>query len=863
MSKILLIDGSSYLFRAYHAMPVLLTRTGQQTGALYGTLNMLKKLIVDQNPQYLAMIFDSKEKNERHRLYPLYKANRVQMPAELADQIAPLFEMIRKLGIPLLQIPGVEADDVIATLSVMAREKGWSTLIVSSDKDLAQLVDDDKIKVMDTSKNVIYDKAAVLAKFGVYPAQMADWLALAGDGADNIPGVYKVGPKIAAQWLAQYGSLENIWDQREQIPGKVGESLRATSDLPLYKQLVLLNTTLSLDILLEDLLRQNPDFSALKALLTEYEIRSWLSGFPQPWMCLDSTGAPSYENTELSPAPASFQTFTSITHIEELEDVFKTQASILVLLFEGPCLYWWDQSHAYEMNLEALGSDFLALLFESVNQLKYRKIVFNLKHVFCMDHIQSKQGYYDLCLASYVFDSVAVKHKMPEIVDKYLNRDWKAANQIEQLHLMLQLFTYFENKMDDALKQVLKDVEMPLVSVLHHMEKNGILIDANFLKEQSAGLEMELGQLEKKAHDIAGSPFNMNSPKQLSFVLFEKLGLPILDKTPTGQPSTADAVLQELAASFDLPKILIDYRSLSKLKSTYTDALPLQINEKTGRVHTVFHQNITATGRLSSSDPNLQNIPIRTSEGRRIRQAFIAEPGYSFLSADYSQIELRIMAHLSEEPRLISAFRENVDIHRQTAAEILGKNALEVTDEERRQAKAVNFGLAYGMSSFGLAKQLQRSQAEAQKYMDLYFEKFPKIKQFMEKTRDQAQAQGYVETLCGRRLYLPNIEVKKAMLRNAQIRAAINAPLQGTNADIIKIAMIQLDQFIKDQYKAADVRLLLQVHDELLFEVSDDLLHTDSQLVSQIRSIMESVLRLAVPLVVEVGSGKSWDAAHS
>ncbi|MFM8453456.1 MAG: DNA polymerase I [Gammaproteobacteria bacterium] len=874
MEKLFLIDGSSYLFRAYHALPPLISKTGLHTGALYGSLNMLKKLILDHKPEYIALIFDSKEKNFRHEIFPSYKANRSQMPEELAEQIAPLFEIIKALGLPLIQIPGIEADDVIATLSYQAKDQELNTTIISSDKDLAQLVEDGKISILDTMKNKVYNRETVFEKFEVYPEQIADWLTLTGDSVDNIPGVPKVGPKTASKWLQQYSSLENLLAHQDEIPGKVGESLRTTaSHLNLYKQLVLLNTNLDLNIDPKSLEAQTPQLERLKKLLETYEIKSWLKDFPQAWM-LDSKASEALAASRKSnsePQNLSKTHDHDIYHIQAIHE-FETLLNsnpkephlnnlnnLTFIILEDQIFFSYNLNNPKTYSLSKNNADHFYNVLNKKQNIK--KISYHLKNLEQAASIQSSKNWLDLNLASYVFNSIAIKHEISEIAQFYLNKNWQALNITEKLNCLNQLFLYFREKMPKVTQTVLENIEMPLLSVLQNMESHGILIDTLALNQQSEALGQTLETLEKRAYDLAGMAFNMNSPKQLGFVLFEKLQLPILEKTPKGQASTAESVLQELALSYELPNIIMEYRSLSKLKSTYTDSLPQQINPKTGRIHTIFHQNITATGRLSSSHPNLQNIPIRSPEGQKIREAFIASPGCVLISADYSQIELRIMAHFSEEPNLIYAFQNNIDIHRQTAAEILGLDISEVSDDARRQAKAVNFGLIYGMSSFGLAKQINSSQQAAQDYINLYFEKFPKVKTFMENTRTKAQEQGYVETIFGRRLYLPNIKAKNPALRNAQIRAAINAPLQGSAADIIKIAMIKIQEFINSEFPKGDLKLLLQVHDELVFEASEDLIKS-SPICSKIQDIMQNSSQLSVPLTVELGYAKNWRSAH-
>lgn len=883
-----LVDGSSYLFRAYHALPPLTNSKGLPTGAIYGVINMLRKLINEYQPEYVAVVFDCKEKTFRHDMYPEYKANRTEMPAELAEQIKPLHDIVKAMGLPLIAIPGVEADDVIGTLAREASADGLATIISTGDKDMAQLVDE-HVLCVNTMTDKIMDRAGVIEKFAVTPEQIIDYLSLIGDTVDNIPGVYKVGPKTAVKWMQEYNSLDNIVANADKIGGKVGENLRAVlSDLPLYKQLITIKTDVPLDVSYKDLLQNPADNIALQQLYTELEFKTWLKqlDLQQP-----------IHNPE-------YELVTSIQQLNSWIDgihkhgmvAFDTETTSLnyinaelvgiSLAVEPHKAAYVPVAHAYLDAPQQLSrAEVLKALQPILDSPAILKICHNLKYDMevMANYNQDIVGEnFDTMLASYVINSVGSRHNMDALAEKYLNTKTisyeevagKGVKQVtfdqvlldkaceyaaQDADITLQFYKEFTRVLQDdpKLKQVFATIEMPLVPVLVAMERRGVLIDVAALELQSADLSKHIATLEEQAHSIAGEEFNLGSPKQLQDVLFNKLKLPITEKTPTGQPSTGEAVLQELALEYELPRIILEYRSLSKLKSTYTDKLPLEINNKTGRVHTNYHQAVTATGRLSSSDPNLQNIPARTNEGKKIRAAFIAPEGYKLVSADYSQIELRIMAHLSADPALIDTFKLGLDVHSATASEVFGVPQDQITQDQRRHAKAINFGLIYGMSAFGLAKQLGISRESSQLYIDKYFERFPGVKKYMDETRILAAKQGYVETLFGRRLYLPDIKSSKVPLRRAAERAAINAPLQGAQADIIKLAMIRIHHWIQDY--ASDMHMIMQVHDELVFEIPTDKVGVYSE---QILKIMTNAADLLVNLEVGLGIGDNWDEAH-
>ncbi len=901
-TPLILVDGSSYLFRAFYAMPELTNSKGSPTGAIYGVVNMMMKLISQFNPSHMAMVFDAKGKTFRSDLFSDYKAHRPPMPDELRQQIEPLHHLIKALGVPLVVVPDVEADDVIGTLAVEAAKDNIPVLISTSDKDMAQLVTD-SVHLINTMNNVTLDPDGVMEKFDVRPDQIIDYLALMGDTSDNIPGIPKVGPKTAAKWLRQYDNLDNLTSHADEIKGVVGTNLREhLHQLPLSKML----TTIKLDVdgLVKhsELLLQAQDTTALITLYEDLEFKRWLSE-------LNSTDTANKSmNTEQVAGEGSPETDYEIIDnkkrfgywLKQLKNAklfaFDTETTSLDYMLAdlvgvsfasepGKAAYI-PFAHDYMGAPKQLEQQtVLELLKPILEDEAQAKVGQNLKYdrsVLARHGITLKGIRFDTMLESYVINSVGNRHDMDTLAKKYLNHDTihfedvagKGKNQItfnqvpvEQagpyaaedaditLRLHEKLWPAIEK--EEFLKSVFENIELPLVSVLSRMERTGVKVDSQQLMQQSAELSKQIAKLENTAHNLAGNEFNLASPRQLQQILFEKLELPILKRTPKKQPSTAEEVLQELARDYELPGIILQYRTLSKLKSTYTDKLPNMVNQQTGRIHTSYHQAVTATGRLSSSEPNLQNIPIRTSQGRRIRKAFIPEEGFSMVAIDYSQIELRIMAHLSGDDGLVSAFEAGEDIHRATAAEVFGLCAEEVSSDQRRSAKAINFGLLYGMSAFGLAKQLGIDRPSAQLYMNTYFARYPGVQAYMDETRESAKEKGFVETLFGRRLYLPEINARNGMRRHAAERTAINAPMQGTAADIIKLAMIEVDRWILEQSNA--IRMIMQVHDELVFEIPHELLKPASK---TLKEIMESAANLSVPLVADVGQGDNWDQAH-
>lgn len=887
---LILVDGSSYLYRAFHAMPSLTNFSGFPTGAIYGVINMLRKLIHDYQPDQMAVVFDAKGKTFRHAMYTPYKANRPEMPKELVQQIEPLHEMIQALGIPLLMIEGVEADDVIGTLAKNAAKQGISVLISTGDKDLAQLIDD-HITLINTMTNTILDADALEKKMGVPPHLVVDYLTLMGDTSDNVPGVPQVGPKTAVKWLVEYGSLDNVMTHASEIKTKAGENLRASlSHLVLSKQLVTIKLDVDVNITLSDLQRKKEDEATLIALYKKLEFKNWLNEL------LEKTPANPTENkyeTLLTESQwdvwfaklAEAKMFAVDTETTSLNYM---DAEIVGLSFaiEPNNAIYIPLAHDYPDAPKQLNRDtILKKLKPLLENPDIKKIGQNMKYdgeIFSNYGITLQGMAFDTMLESYVLDSshahdmdsLALKHLGHRTI-RFVDVAGKGAKQVTFNHVAIEKAAPYAAEDADitlklhhvlwphlascpSLKFIFEKVEMPLIPVLMRIERKGVLIDAALLQKQNAELELRVIELEKEIVAMAGKSFNLNSPKQLQDILFNQLQLPILQKTPTGQPSTAENVLQELALDFPLPKLIIEYRTVSKLISTYTKRLPEQMNVKTGRVHTSYNQTGAATGRLSSSEPNLQNIPVRMKEGRRIRQAFIAPPGHKIMSADYSQIELRIMAHLSEDPNLVKAFLNDYDIHQATAAETLGIALEEVTSEQRRNAKAVNFGLIYGMSAFGLAKQLDITRDAAQDYIDRYFSRYAGVKTYMENTRKKAREKGFVETLWGRRLYLPEIHSSQIPRQKAAERTAINAPLQGTAADMIKHAMVSLDTWlIKNHLKSS---IIMQVHDELVLEVPENEIDV---VMKGVREHMTHAIELKVPLLVDIGTGNNWDAASS
>lgn len=890
----MVVDGSSYLFRAYHALPPLMTSTGLPSGAMYGVLNMLKKLLQEEAPDYIAVVFDTKSKNFRHTLYPEYKANRPAMPEELASQIEPLHEAIQAMGLPLIAMEGYEADDVIGTLANMASQHHLKTVISTGDKDMAQLVND-HVTLVNTMTNTRLDPSNVRAKFGVNPDQIVDYLTLIGDPVDNVPGVPKVGPKTAAKWLNEYQTLDKLIKNANEIKGKVGEYLRESLDnLALSKQLVTIQETVPVGVQPEDLRRQSQDTEKLRALFEKYEFKSWLrelsSGESEkPAKKLNQKGhyETVFTKSQLNHWLKEIQTHKKFVLDTETTGLDPLQAELvgISLSVEVGKGAYIPLGHDYigvpeQLSREEVLSALQPLLADPTLTLIGQHIKYDL-HILARYDIFVYNQLQDTMLSSYVLNSTATRHDLDSLAKHYLDYQTitfeevagKGAKQItfnhvditpateyaaEDADITLRLHETLSSSLNNipSLRSVYEKIEVPLIRVLWQMEEYGVCVDGEKLAEQSEAIAKELAKLEEQAIILAGETFNLASPKQLQAILFDKLKLPVLESTPTGVPSTAESVLQELSHDYELPKIILSHRTLSKLKSTYTDKLPLQINPHTHRVHTSYHQAVTATGRLSSTDPNLQNIPIRTSEGRKIRQAFVAPSGSVFISADYSQIELRIMAHLSGDEGLQKAFQAGQDIHQFTASEVFNVPLEEVTSQQRRSAKAINFGLIYGMSAFGLARQIDESQAAAKSYMERYFHRYPKVKEYMEKIRKQAEQQGYVETLFGRRLYLPDIRSKNIARKRAAERAAINGPMQGTSADLIKKAMIAIHEKVGKQN---EIKMLMQVHDELVFEVKGSAVE---QAKAIIIDCMQNVAHLSVPLIVGIGVGDNWDEAH-
>ena len=892
---LILIDGSSYLYRAFHAMPQFTNSRGEPTGAAYGIVNMLRKLLAEYDPAHIAVVFDAKGKTFRDAIYADYKANRPPMPEELSAQIELIHTIVRAMGLPLLMIEGVEADDVIATLAVRAAKDGMDTLICTGDKDMAQVVDD-RINLIDTMSDTYYDRQAVVEKFGVPPERINDYLALIGDTVDNIPGVPKVGPKTAAKWLQQYGSLDKIIAHADEIGGKVGENLRVSlKQLSLARELTTIKRDVPLDKAPKELKREQPDETRLRELYTRMEFSTLLAelgGANRTHAEAGSTTKAHYETildtAALDAWLARLRAAGLFALDTETTSLDAMRADLVGVSFSdgaGTAAYV-PVGHNYPGAPTQLDRDYvlgrLKPLLEDPQRVKVGQ---NIKYdmmVLARYHIELAGIGFDTMLESYVLNSTGTRHDMDSLALKYLGyktRKYedvagKGKGQInfsevpieqaapyaaEDADITLRLHDVLWPRLREApkLEKLFQEIEMPLVPVLAGMQRTGVRIDADMLRHQSDELARRLLELERDAHEAAGQPFNLESPKQIQEILFDKLGLPVLKKTPKGAPSTAEDVLQELALDYPLPNIILEYRGLSKLKSTYTDKLPEMINPETGRVHTSYHQAVAATGRLSSSDPNLQNIPVRTTEGRRIRQAFIPADGCKMVSADYSQIELRIMAHLSGDAGLQQAFAQGLDVHRATAAEVFNVSPEQVTSDMRRNAKAINFGLIYGMSAFGLARQLKIDRSTAQQYVDLYFARYPGVKDFMDRTRTQAREQGYVETVFGRRLYAQDINASNQARRQYAERAAINAPMQGTAADLIKLAMLAVQRWIRSS--GVDVRMIMQVHDELVFEVAQAEV---AQASDRIRRCMSEVSTLSLPLVVDIGVGDNWDEAH-
>ncbi|AJJ12565.1 DNA polymerase I [Yersinia rohdei] len=926
-NPLILVDGSSYLYRAYHAFPPLTNGSGEPTGAMYGVLNMLRSLLLQYRPSHVAVVFDAKGKTFRDEIFAEYKSHRPPMPDDLRAQIEPLHQMVKAMGLPLLAVSGVEADDVIGTLAQEAEKAGHAVLISTGDKDMAQLVTPN-ITLINTMNNAILGPQEVCEKYGVPPELIIDFLALMGDSSDNIPGVPGVGEKTAQALLQGLGGLDALFNNLDKIATltfrgakTMSAKLEQNKDVAyLSYKLATIKTDVELDVTCDELTVSPPDDEQLHQLFSRYEFKRWLADVEAgKWLEGKKERPTAQANNKyiVATEPAAAAEVTAVLS----QDNYQT------ILDEQTLADWIERLKKAEVfafdtetdGLDTLSSNLIGLSFavapgeaaylplahdylDAPAQLDRQWVLDTLKPLL-EDEKALKVGQnlkfdqsmlarygidlrgiaFDTMLESYVLDSVAGRHDMDSLAERYLNHKTitfeeiagKGKNQLtfnqialEQagpyaaedadVTLQLHLVLWPKLQQSEGLKRVFQDIEMPLLPILSRIERTGVLIDQNILAAHSKELAIRLDELEKQAHELAGEPFNLASPKQLQVILYEKQQLPILKKTPGGAASTNEEVLAELALDYPLPKVIIEYRGLAKLKSTYTDKLPLMINPVSGRVHTSYHQAVTATGRLSSRDPNLQNIPVRNEEGRRIRQAFIAPKGYRIMAADYSQIELRIMAHLSQDKGLLAAFAAGKDIHRATAAEVFGLPLEGVTTEQRRSAKAINFGLIYGMSAFGLARQLNIPRGEAQRYMDLYFERYPGVLEYMERTRKQAADQGYVTTLDGRRLYLPDINSRNANRRKAAEREAINAPMQGTAADIIKRAMIAVDAWLQ-QESAPLVRVIMQVHDELVFEVHETVLESAEQ---KIRELMEQSMQLAVPLKVDVGVGDNWEQAH-
>nr|WP_298716645.1 DNA polymerase I [uncultured Steroidobacter sp.] len=909
--KLVLVDGSGYLYRAFHALPPLTNSRGEPTGAVLGVLNMLQKLRKEESPDLIAVVFDAPGKTFRDELFEAYKATRTPMPDDLRSQLQPLLDSVRAMGLPLLRIEGVEADDVIGTLACDAAAQGYDVIISTGDKDMAQLVNE-RITLVNTMTGSRLNREGVKTKFDVYPEQIIDYLALVGDTSDNIPGIPKVGPKTAAKWLNEYGTLDKLVENAAAITGKVGENLRnGMKELELSRKLATIDLKVKLDQPFETLRVGEPDRDRLRELFTRLEFRALLRqlvGDEGPSASAGpaaaSAEAPAAEGAPPAPVPRNYETVLTAAALEAWVAQLKSakvmslnvattnsgymQADIvgIAVSVEPGTVAYVPISHDYPGAPEQLSRDAVLSALRPVLEAEQPlKVGYDLKfkgHVLKRAGIELRGDKFDIMLESYVLNSTATKHELGPISRRYLGIDpipyesvaGKGAKQIafnqvaldtatsyasEEADLALQLHRLLWPRLEalPPLRELYDSIEQPLLSVLLKMERAGVLLDGDLLRKQSGELATRMREIEAQAYATAGQQFSLESPKQLQEVLFGKLGLPVIRKTPTGQPSTAEDVLEELAASYELPRLIMDYRAFAKLKSTYTDKLPLQINRATQRVHTCYQQAIAATGRLSSADPNLQNIPIRTPEGRRIRQAFVAPQDMCIVAADYSQIELRIMAHLSGDEGLLKAFSEDRDIHLATAAEVFGMTLDTVTADQRRTAKMINFGLIYGMSAFGLASRLGIERGTAARYVELYFQRYPGVRRYMDETRQLAHERGYVETVFGRRLYLNDINARNAGLRQAAERAAINAPMQGTAADIIKRAMIHVDHWLTQSKLPA--RLLLQVHDELVFEVRRDLAE---DLIAHVRELMSGAAQLRVPLKVDAGIGANWDEAH-
>jgi len=896
--QVVLVDGSSYLFRAYHALPQLVSSKGQATGAIKGVISMIRKLIAEYPDSHIAVVFDAKGKSFRNEIYKDYKANRPPMPDELRSQIEPIHNIIRLMGLPILVVDHVEADDVIGTLATQATAKKMDVLVSTGDKDMAQLVTP-HVTLINTMTDTLMDGPGVEEKFGVRADQIIDYLALVGDTSDNIPGVPKCGPKTAVKWLQAFESLNGVMSNAESVKGKVGEYLRDSLEfLPMSYELATIKKDLELEYSVDELAPSEPDSEGLLAIFTELEFRPWVNE-------INSDASADTNESPLTPTVVTeYETVFDETQLDiwleklakadafafdtETTSIDYMEAKLVGLSFccEAGKAAYVPMAHNYEgapvqLAMELVLSKIRPLLENPEKTIIGQNLKYDIS-VMARHGVSIKAKVIDTMLESYVLNSVASRHNMDDLALNYLGLSTvhfediagKGAkqltfNQIEldkaghyaaedaDITFRLHQVLWPRLQAEGRLASVYQDIEIPLVPILSDVERGGVLLDEEQLKLQSRELEKRLHDLEQEAYGLAGEEFNLGSPKQLQQIFFQKLGLPVIKKTPKGQPSTAEPVLQELALDYPLPRVIMEYRGLSKLKSTYTDQLPKQIAQSTGRIHTSYHQAVTATGRLSSSDPNLQNIPIRTQEGRRVRRAFIAPDGYKIMAADYSQIELRIMAHLSQDKGLIHAFKNGLDIHKATAAEVFGGAVSDVSDDHRRSAKAINFGLIYGMSAFGLSRQLNISRGAAQDYIDLYFNRYPGVKDYMDRTRALAADQGYVETIFGRRLYLPEIRASNFQRRQAAERTAINAPMQGTAADIIKKAMITVHGWLASSN--LDTRMTMQVHDELVLEVPEG---NVQEVASGVEKLMSGAAELCIPLVVEAGVGDNWDEAH-
>jgi DNA polymerase-1 len=892
--KLVLVDGSSYLFRAFHGLPPL-TSNGHPTGAIYGVLNMLRKLILDEQPDLLAVVFDPKGKTFRNDIYPAYKANRPPMPDDLRMQIKPLHEIIKAQGLPLVIVDHVEADDVIGTLARQGREHDYQVLISTGDKDMAQLVCDD-ITLINTMNNVVMDEAMVKDKFQVRPDQIIDYLALMGDASDNIPGVPKVGPKTASKWLNEYGSLENVMANADQIKGKIGENLRESLEfLPMSYELATIKQDVELDFQLNELKQQEPEAEKLSEYYRKFEFKRWLDELEDEGLITEPeiqqpggdyvTVLDDKTFRHWLKAIEQSDCFTIDTETTSINYMDAELVGISLCVKSGEACYI-PLAHNYpdvprQLNREQV----LGALKPLLEDPETCKIGQNIKydcHIFTRYGIRMVGMQHDTMLQSYVLNSTTTRHNMDALAAYYLQRQTihyedvagKGAKQLifdqveleqatpyagEDADVTLQLHQVLWPQLQQrpSLQRVYQDIEIPLIPVLAKMEQNGVCLDQKLLGKQGQEVEKQLSDIEQTIFAMADEEFNLSSPKQIQAIFFDKLRLPVIRKTKTGQPSTAEDVLEELAQEYEIPRLLLEHRSLNKLKTTYIDKLPGEINSRTGRIHTSYQQAVASTGRLSSTSPNLQNIPIRTEQGRRIREAFVAPSGFRILALDYSQIELRIMAHLSADETLVKAFEQGLDVHRATAGEVFGLAPEQVSDDQRRAAKAINFGLIYGMSAFGLGRQLNIGRNEAQQYVDLYFERYPGVKRYMEQTREQAHERGYVETVFGRRLYLPELKSRNAQQRQYAERTAINAPMQGTAADIIKRAMIRVDQWLSQQGDKA--KMIMQVHDELVFEVKPQDIDFYKKKLSE---LMTDAAQLAVALEVDAGVGANWHEAH-